>query len=118
MAPCAQRLKTNRFDSSILDIELFIPQCSIFRKDRQFLGGGLFIYIHEHINSYHRNDLGIFTVIMVRIETLLCCTYRPPSSEVVWLDLFSDSLDISFNENKETIMFGDFNYDIYESSHG
>ena len=118
MALCVQRLKTNRFDSSILDIELFIPRCSIFRKDRQFLGGGLFIYINEHINSYHRNDLGIFTVIMVRIETLLCCTYRPPSSEVVWLDLFSDSLDISFNENKETIMFGDFNYDIYESSHG
>ena len=55
---------------------------------------------------------------MVRIETLLCYTYRPPSSEVVWLDLFSDSPDISFNENKETIMFGDFNYDIYESSHG
>jgi len=49
---------------------------------------------------------------------LLCYTYRPPSSEVVWLDLFSDSLDISFNENKETIMFGDFNFDIYESSHG
>ena len=46
---------------------------------------------------------------------LLCYSYRPPSSKVEWLDIFSDSLDKSFNENKETIILGDFNFDLLKS---
>ena len=45
---------------------------------------------------------------------LLCYSYRPPSSKVEWLNLFSESLDKSFNENKETVILGDFNFDLFK----
>ena len=38
----------------------------------------------------------------------LCYAYRPPSSKVEWLNLFSEGLDKPFNENKETVIQGIF----------
>jgi len=48
---------------------------------------------------------------------LLCYSYRPPSSKEEWLTLFSESLDKSFNENKETVILGDFNFDLLKLCH-
>jgi len=38
-------------------------------------------------------------------------SYRPPSTKVDWLNNFSESLHKSFNENKKTVILGDFNFD-------
>ena len=48
---------------------------------------------------------------------LLCYSYRPPSTKVEWLNNFSESLHKSFNENKETVILGDFNFDGIELCH-
>ena len=44
----------------------------------------------------------------------LCYAYRPPSSKVEWLKIFSESLDKSVYENKETVILGDFNFDLFK----
>ena len=48
---------------------------------------------------------------------LLCYSYKPPSSKVEWLNPFSESLDTSFNENKETVILGEFNFDLLKLNH-
>ena len=52
LCPCETFL-----NSFILDSELFVPGYSILRKDWQFLGGGLLMYIKNNINSVDRNEL-------------------------------------------------------------
>ena len=47
----------------------------------------------------------------------MCYSYRPPSSKVEWLNSVSESLDKSFNENKETVILGDFNFDLLKLCH-
>jgi len=47
----------------------------------------------------------------------LCYSYRPPTSKVEWLNSVSESLDKSFNENKETVILGNFNFDLLKVCH-
>ena len=48
----------------------------------------------------------------------MCFSYIPPSSKVEWLNiLFSESLDKSFNEKKDTVILGDFNFDLLKLCH-
>jgi len=110
-------------DGTVLDSQLSIPGYSFFRKDRPSLGGGLLIYIKDMIFCHRRTDLEPDNIESLWLEfklfntkpILLCYSYRPPSSKVEWVDLFSVSLDRSFNENKETIVLGDFNFDLLKS---
>jgi len=47
---------------------------------------------------------------------LVCYSHRPPSSKVQWVDPFLNVLDKSYDECKETIVLGDFNFDILKST--
>ena len=108
-------------DSTVLDRQLFVPGYSVVRKDRASLGGGLVLYITDNLCCYRRTDIeseNIESLVRVQIlPMLLCYSYKPPSSKVEWLNNVSESLDTSFNENKETVILGEFNFDLLKLSH-
>ena len=74
----------------------YIPLHAKKQKLQHECEHGLLIYIKDNINSYHRHDLELESLESLWLELklsnskplLLCYTYRPLSSKVVWLDLF------------------------------
>lgn len=97
------------------------------RKDRDELvsttaekGGGIIVYIGDHINYTRRHDLEDHYIESVWIEIklkncksfLICSVYRPPSSKSEWIDHFSKQLDKSTSICDEVYIMGDINIDI------
>ena len=98
---------------------------AIQSNDKASLGGGMFIYIKHNLCCYCRTDLEPENSESLWLEFKVCYSkpmllfysYRPPSSKVEWLNSVSESLDKSFNENKETVILGDFNFDLLKLCH-
>ena len=105
-------------NSDINNSELAIEGFNFERKDRQKQsGGGLLIFIKNEINYKRRLDLESTDIETVWLEfkfpfkssILTCFTYRPPSSDTAWIDLFEHQIQKSSAENLEYIILGDFN---------
>ena len=103
----------------ISDSLIAIPGFKIFRRDRDTAGGGVLLYVREHIDATARQDLsnnGITETCWVEIKLpkrpsfLLCSAYRPPSANVEYYEALLDSLSCAFAEEKEVILLGDLNF--------
>jgi hypothetical protein len=88
-----------------------------FRRDRQNkTGGGVIVYVKEHINCIVRPDLQIDNIECLWIEIkfknkkyLYGTFYIPPNSgSQSWLDI-EQSIDLALNSNHAIIIVGDFN---------
>ena len=83
-------------------------------------GGGIVIYIGNHINYVRRTDLetqGIESIwIEIRIKNsksfLVCSVYRPPSSKADWLENISKQIESATSKSSEIYLMGDFNISI------
>ena len=89
-------------------------------------GGGVSLYIREHVTYTVRNDLDIFNDIMeskfVEIDkkcidtdrnVIIGVIYRPPNSDVVqFTSLISGKLQNIKTENKKCFLLGDYNINL------
>ena len=114
-------------DTTTLNIDGF----KIERKDRDDCnlietnnGGGIVIYISNHINYVRRTDLETQDIesmwIEIRIKNsksfLVCSVYRPPSAKTDWLEQFSKQIESATSTFSEIYLMGDFNINIDTSN--
>ena len=113
-------INESKIDNSIPDTEISIPGYNLIRKDRNRAGGGVVLYIRDHIPFSDRKDLVPDRLEMVCVEIsrphsrsfLVGTWYRPPNSD---MNLF-DECDTFFQkcdaERKELLIVGDLNCDV------
>ena len=89
-----------------------------FRKDNVSNGGGgIIVYVRDHINAKRREDLETNDISCLWLEIspengksfLVGNMYRPPDSKIEYNDRFEDFIDTILNEEKEFILMGDIN---------
>ena len=86
------------------------------------VGGGVAMYIRNSLTFIRRNDLETDDAESIWIEmkykqrqpVIIGSIYRPPSSPIDFIDKLGDIyiIDRVSCECKETIVTGDFNYDV------
>ena len=105
------------------DARINVNGYNLFRKDRaQGAGGGILIYVLDKWNVIRRTDLESERLETVWLEITFPNTkslfvwyiYRPPNSPVAWYDRFSNELEKVSYLNCETILTGDFNFDLLQ----
>ena len=114
-------------NTSVPNDTLHVPGYTFERKDRaesvNFTttnGGGILIYLNNHINYVRRHDLESPNIESIWIEVkirnsksfLLCSVYRPPSSTSEWYDSFSTQIDKSHAITDEIYIMGDINVNV------
>ena len=83
-------------------------------------GGGVLIYIAEHLDYKRKQNLESDNIESIWIEISLKHTkpilinsiYRPPSAPKQWLEMFSDNLENITTADNEVYIMGDINVDI------
>ena len=118
-SPSVVALVETWLDSSISDLEIFIPGYSIIRLDRNRHGGGILFYIKNEItilSSFASPSIELLTVDLhlSKHSPLLCLYYRPPSSSLS--DLNSFLLNTPIKRLKSFILLGDFNINLLPNS--
>ena len=124
---CLSELKTNVvlgceswLSVDIKNAEIFPPdyQQNIFRKDRNRHGGGVFIAGHNSLDMWQieNKDLDECEIVWAELKgkernVILGSFYRPPNSDVTYLDALKTSLTniTSKSKGKIVILGGDFN---------
>ena len=93
-------------------------------KRRNRFGGGVGFYIRNSINFQVRSDLTIDDIEFLTIEInkdkikpfLISTWYRPPNSSIDLFNKFENILRLIVIEEKESIIVGDLNYDLFNKS--
>ena len=113
-------------NESIDDSSVQINGYNFERKDRiqtstntSCKGGGILVYIAEHVNYVRRKDIESIETESVWLEIivknskpfLLCSFYRPPSSNADWFEYFSKEIDHAQTISDEIYIAGDMNVD-------
>ena len=102
------------------DNDLEIPDYYIYRKDRvDALGGGVCIYIKNHLTVKIRKDLMFDAIEAIWLELnegdkrccLISCIYRPPSSSQAHYSKEVDMYERAQLDDIPIISMGDLNYD-------
>ena len=101
------------FDDSCISINGF----NVFRKDRNKFGGGVAIYIQNSLPGKMRTDLMINNIEACVVQVYLpfikpiivCCFYRPPSADAMYMESICEMLDRISDENCEIYALGDAN---------
>ena len=98
---------------NIQDSQLAIQGYNIIRLDRDEKGGGIALYIQDHIPVKIRKDLCIDGVVHLphTKPILTCCCYRPPSSSIDYLNNICTMLQNVTDSNYEILFTGDMNVD-------
>ena len=109
-----------KFDDSFPASQFLIQGfCTPFRLDRNKNGGGILLYISNHITSTKlnkyiiKNQVEAFFVEIRIINSiwLLCCSYHPNKLQIVSCKLYT-----YFNKYGDKLTMGDFNVDVKEIS--
>ena len=102
------------------DNDLEIPDYNIYRKDRvDALGGGVCIYIKNHVAVKIRKDIMFDEIEALWLELnegdkrccLISCIYRPPSSSQAYYSKVVDMYERAQLDDIPIISMGDLNYD-------
>jgi hypothetical protein len=113
-------------DDNILVHEYEVNDYKTIVNHRNRHGGGIVMYVKNHILFKRRLDLEIDSLECVWIElmcnkksTLICSMYRPPSMGADYYDKMLASIEKACLEDKFTVIAGDlnFNYVFDESLH-
>lgn len=115
---CETKLKSHK-PTNVFHINGFQTP---YRKDNNSNGGGgILVYVRDHIMSKRRDDLETNDIACLWLEItpnkgkpFLCGTmYRNPSELVEWNDRFELFIEKVLTEGKEIVLFGDFNKDLF-----
>ena len=109
-----------RLNDTINNDEIRIPGYVVFRKDRSRNGGGVVLYIREVHNVTEKAEVVPSELEAVCIEInkpktkpiIITTIYRPPNSNVDYMNNLECYLNVLDNENKELIVTGDLNCDL------
>ncbi|VDI11275.1 Hypothetical predicted protein, partial [Mytilus galloprovincialis] len=101
----------------ILSSEIFPPQYSVYRKDRTDGYGGVLIAVKDIIISEELPVRSDTESLYIRLTTpdsksiIVGCLYRPPSSDITYMDKMSNTTEEIFKENNSSILWlgGDLN---------
>ena len=108
-------------DGDVEDSKLDIPEYTCHRRDRADLGGGVAIFVSDHIPCTRLSPYEPPTAELMWLELtigvkkiIIGCCYRPPGQNAydisTFMDELQDSTDIVLRENPESIyLLGDFN---------
>ena len=97
---------------------------NIYRKDRNANGGGVAVYIQNHIPVKLRDNLMLNTVEVIWLQIhlphlkpiIVGSCYIPPSANCQYLDNMCEMLDNGCDINREIYFLGDLNIDWLSSS--
>ena len=99
--------------SSVLDKEIIVPGYSIFRKDRDCRGGGVFLVVHDSIPARRISSPVSLELVVVEIQiprpVILCLVYIPPAPEPASVYSIINFLS-SIVDGRNIILLGDFNF--------
>ena len=101
-------------DSTINNFEVNIPGFSLYKNDRNRHGGGVAFYVRETISHTLRADIeSLWFEVNSPDGTsyLLCSMYRPPSASHDYYDKMIENIELVSMLNKESVIFGDLNFD-------
>ena len=96
-----------------------------FRKDNETNGGGgIIVYVRDHINAKRREDLETNAISCFWLEIspdkgksfLVGNMYRPSDSKVEYNDRFEEFIDTVLNEEKDFILLGDIDKNLLNSN--
>ena len=93
-------------------------------KNRNRSGCGIGFFIRDSINFRPRTDLNNLDIEILTIQIskhnvkpfLITTWYRPPNDPIDTLYRFENCLQLIDNDNKESIILGDVNYDFLSAS--
>ena len=113
-------INETRLDQTIKNSEVELQGYDLVRRDRNRHGGGVAIYIRKVIPYLERKSLIPDNVEAICLEIqkpnakpiIISTWYRPPGSKSELLERFDLFLQNIDNENKETIITGDFNINL------
>ncbi|XP_060580125.1 uncharacterized protein LOC132736928 [Ruditapes philippinarum] len=103
--------------------EINLHNYQLFRRDRESNGGGIALYVKSNLPCELRTDLDSSNIEAIWLEMklekqkpfIVGYIYRPPSSLNSWIEEIEKVLETLYVENKEIILFGDFNYNFINS---
>ena len=98
-----------------------IPDFQVFRKDKTEGSGGLLTYVKDDITCIRRYSLESPNIESIWLEIfpkhsksfLVGYIYRNPNSKVSWNEDFEAHIENILDDQKETLMLGDFNKDLF-----
>ena len=117
-------INETRLDETISTDTVSIPGYDMVAKNRNRQGGGVAIYHRSILNVIDRDDLVPEDVEAVCLEiikpkskpVLIASTYRPPNSQIEFLDKIEVLFQNLDNEHKELIIVGDLNCDFLSNN--
>ena len=112
-------INETKLDPQINDSEIQLTGYNIIRKGRIKFGGGVFLYIKNHLNFRVRTDLMPEQLENIVIEIFkpnsvsifISTWYRPANSPVELFDSFESVLEEIDATNGEIYVLGDLNCD-------
>ena len=112
-------ISETHLDDSIDNTEVYIQGYNIIRLDRNRYGGGVAFYVQDHIPIKRRGDLDLPDIEAIWIQVhlphlkplLVCCCYRPPTSDAAYLEKICTMLQNVSDKNSEMYFVGDLNID-------
>ena len=114
-------INETKLDSTITDSLLGVDGYALHRRDRDRHGGGVAVYVRESLKHHRRRDIPEGGLEFIGIEVkptkalpfLVAAWYRPPSDPIESFTKLEGILEFFDRENKETILLGGTNCDMY-----
>ncbi|XP_078580162.1 uncharacterized protein LOC144864186 [Branchiostoma floridae x Branchiostoma japonicum] len=103
--------------SEIVDRDIELEGYQVYRKDRNRHGGGVMMYVSDSLYTTRRGDLendeieSIWCdVTKANTNLLINCSYRPPSADDTFFDLFEIQIQKATDQaHAVKVILGDFN---------
>ena len=108
-------------DETIFDVDIFLPNYYVIRRDRNRRGGGVLLYIKDSISTtsiqvHPTLELLTAEVSLKKGPLLLGLYYLPPSAGHSLTDLETFLQSLPPSKLKSAVFLGDFNIDLLSST--
>lgn len=112
-------ISETHLDESFEDSTVNIQGYNVYRMDRDKNGGGVALYVQEHIPAKVRQDLSMSGVEALWLQLhfphakplLICCCYRPPNAASEYLNSVCLMFQQAVDTNNDVFIVGDMNVD-------